>query len=256
MGRVLHGGDADHDSLAVGDVGDALIFDGLTFKTKETFMGLLKRLSDLLSANVNELLERYEDPELLLKQAIREMEAAVEAAMENAVKVVAEEKLLARQLSTEEAAAATWRERAAAAVRRKEDEAARTALLRKREHEAASAALAKHLEEAAKLGKSLRRQIESLRLQTDEARRKLVLLTARQRAATARQRLLREFSAAPVGEHAFQKFERLCRKVERNEAEADALAELSGDTLAADCCSAAGDEVEAELSALKAELNV
>jgi phage shock protein A len=222
-------------------------------------MGLLQRLTDLLSANVNELLERYEDPELLLKQAIREMEAAVNSALENAVKVVAEEKLLARQLTTEESAAALWRERATAAVRRSDDEAARSALIRKREHEAASTALAQQLEEAANLGQSLRRQIESLRLRTEDARRKLVLLTARQRAATARQRLLREFSAAPVGEHAFQKFERLCRKVERTEAEAEALAELSGDAandeFAAYQDSITRDDIDNELSALKAQLN-
>ncbi|WP_425619406.1 PspA/IM30 family protein [Anatilimnocola sp. NA78] len=221
-------------------------------------MGLLQRLSDLLSANVNELVERYEDPELLLKQAIREMDAAVGAALANAVKVVAEEKLLARQLSAEEAAAATWHERAAAAVRRKDDETARSALLRKREHEAASATLARHLDEAANLGQSLRRQIESLRLRTDDARRKLVLLTARQRAATARQRLLLEFSTVPIGEHAFQKFERLCRKVERSEAEAEALAELTGDATRLEFTAAhdfANEEIEAQLCALKAQLN-
>jgi phage shock protein A len=222
-------------------------------------MGLLQRLSDLLSANINELLERYEDPELLLKQAIREMEGAVGAALENAVKVVAEEKLLARQLSTEESAVATWRERAAAAVQRGDDEAARIALRRKREHEAACAALARHLEEAANLGQSLRAQIEALRLRTNDARRKVVLLTARQRAAAARERLLLAFSAAPAGEHAFQKFESLCRKVERSEAEAEALAELTGHDssleLVAAGKSAASEEIEAELCALKAQLS-
>lgn len=222
-------------------------------------MGLLQRLTDILSANVNELIEHYEDPELLLKQAIREMEAAVNSALENAVKVVAEEKLLARQLSTEESAAALWRERATAAVRRGDDEAARNALIRKREHETASTALARQLEEAATLGQSLRRQIESLRFRTEDARRKLVLLSARQRAAAARQRLLVEFSSAPIGEHAFQKFERLCRKVERTEAEAEALAELTGEAVNQEFAAAehslARHEIEDELCALKAQLN-
>ena len=222
-------------------------------------MSILQRLTDILTANVNELLEHYEDPELLLKQAIREMEAAVGTALENAVKVVAEEKLLARQLSTEESTAAIWRERATAAVKRGDDEAARAALVRKREHETVSTALAKQLEEAATVGQSLRRQIESLRQRTEDARRKLVLLTARQQAAKARQRLLVEFSSAPVGEHAFQKFERLCRKVERTEAETEALAELTGDTVNQDFAAAElsrnREEIEGELSALKAQLN-
>jgi phage shock protein A len=101
-------------------------------------------------------------------------------------------------------------------------------------------------------------QIEAMRLRTEEAGRKLVLLAARQRAAEARQRLLREFSAVPIGGDAFQKFERMCRKVERTEAEAEALAELSGnDCAVAELCTSevgTGDkDIEAELTALKGQ---
>ena len=59
-------------------------------------MSVFKRLTDILSANVSELIERYEDPELLLKQAVREMEEGIRAALANAAKVVAQEKMLAR----------------------------------------------------------------------------------------------------------------------------------------------------------------
>jgi phage shock protein A len=84
------------------------------------------------------------------------------------------------------------------------------------------------------------------------------LLAARQQAAEARKRLLREFSAIPIGGDAFQKFERMCRKVEQAEAEADALAELSGNDRAAvelfTSGRGAGDkDVEAELASLKGQ---
>lgn len=217
-------------------------------------MRLLNRLADIISANLSELIERYEDPELLLKQAVREMDESLRAALENAVKVVAHEKLLARQLAEEEAAATAWHKQAAAAVQRGDDAAARAALRQKRERESVVVALAGQLAEATAAGQTLRREIELLRLRTDEAKRKLTLLAARQRAAEARQRLLREFNAAPIGDDAFAKFERMCRKVEQTEAEAEALAELAGRPQPDRCTDKTGadDGVESELAELKA----
>ena len=217
-------------------------------------MRLFKRLTDILSANVNQLIEEYEDPELLLKQAVREMEEAICAALEQAVKVVAHEKLLGRELADAESAAAQWGQRAEDAVRRGDDAAARDALRHKRDGEAISTSLAQQLAQATEASHALRRQIEAMRWRVDEAKRKLAVLVARQRAAEARQRLLREFSAAPLGDEAFQKFDRMCRKVDQTEAEAAALVELTGAAAAQqfDDNSAAREYVEAELRELKA----
>src|SRR5258708_38488856 len=191
-------------------------------------MRLLTRLTDILSANLNDLVERYEDPELLLKQAVREMDESVRAALQDAVKVVAHEKILARQLADEESAVTLCRRQAEAAVQRGDDHLAREALCLKRDRETVCASLAKQLEESTAVGQTLRRQIEAMRRRAEGANRKLAVLAARPRAAKARQRVLREFSLVPIGEDAFQKFERMCRKVQRTEAEADALAELTG----------------------------
>jgi hypothetical protein len=40
-------------------------------------MGFYGRISDILSANLSDFTERFEDPEKMLKQAIREMEASI-----------------------------------------------------------------------------------------------------------------------------------------------------------------------------------
>ena len=192
-------------------------------------MRLLSRLADIVSANLNELIERYEDPELLLKQAVCEMDESLRAALENAVKVVAHEKLLARQLAEEEAAVTAWH--AASGSRRTARRrgggtpgAAAEAGPRGRRRVAGETTGRSDRPR----GKRCAATSKPLRLRTDEAKRKLTLLAARQRAAAARQRLLREFNAAPLGDEAFAKFERMCRKVEQTEAEAEALAELSG----------------------------
>src|SRR5262245_60996471 len=141
-------------------------------------MRLLNRLTDIVSASLNDLVERYEDPELLLRQALREMDDAIRAAMQSAVKVVAHEKVLARQLADEESVITLWRQRAAAAVQRGDDQAARDALRQKRDREAVSEGLARQLEEAGRAAQTLRRQIAAIRLRAEEANRKLVLLAA------------------------------------------------------------------------------
>jgi phage shock protein A len=61
-------------------------------------MGMFRRARDILSANISDLVERLEDPEKILRQVIREMEDAVLAALRGAARVVAEEKLLQREL--------------------------------------------------------------------------------------------------------------------------------------------------------------
>ena len=36
-------------------------------------MGLFQRFGDIVSANLNDMVDRFEDPEKMLKQAVREM---------------------------------------------------------------------------------------------------------------------------------------------------------------------------------------
>ena len=43
-------------------------------------MRLFQRIGDIIAANLNDLVDRFEDPEVMLKQAIREMETMIESA--------------------------------------------------------------------------------------------------------------------------------------------------------------------------------
>src|SRR5947208_1437969 len=62
-------------------------------------MGIFRRVSDIISANVNEMVESFESPEMMLRQAIREMDAAVGRTAEAAARAIAESKLLENQLN-------------------------------------------------------------------------------------------------------------------------------------------------------------
>lgn len=154
-------------------------------------MGIFRRASDIIAANLNDLIDQFEDPERMLRQAIREMEAAVSSALDGAVQVIASEKLLTRQLETERYAADQWHQRAQQALAAEDEPLARQAVARKLEHQQLAAALADQQAAAIETSQRLRRQVDALRARLAEARRKLAALVARQRAAAARRTVAR-----------------------------------------------------------------
>jgi phage shock protein A len=191
-------------------------------------MGLFKRVSDIISANLNEFTEGLEDPEKMLKQAIREMEQSIEEATQQAAKALAQEKLLARELGRNREQAEQWETRAKTAVEAGDDGLARKALVRKSEHDKLVAALDDQLKLARDANQSLLHQLEGMRAKLAEAKRNLATLVARQHAADFRRRMEREPAVfnADADANAFAKFDRLKSKVEQAEAEAEAMAEL------------------------------
>src|SRR5437868_3799448 len=98
-------------------------------------MGLFTRLADLISANLNSLLDAAEDPERMLAQVIREMEDGLAAARRQGAVAVAAERRLGRELEQNRAAAGLWKERARKALAGRREDLARKALARKLEHD-------------------------------------------------------------------------------------------------------------------------
>jgi phage shock protein A len=221
-------------------------------------MGIFKRISDIISANLNEMTEGFEDPEKMLKQAIREMDESIYDATQETAKVLANEKLLARELSSNEQQARDWQKKAEQAVAAGDDSLARKALTRKQEHQKLVTALQDQLKEAQNASRSLKHQLEGMQAKLSEAKRNLSTLAARNRAAEFKKKMNTPATELHFGgsDDAFAKFERLREKVERAEAEADALAELRGSKYSieefyADQPKSAGNEIDDELQALK-----
>ncbi len=191
-------------------------------------MGIFKRISDIISANLNELTESFEDPELMLKQAIREMETSINEVTEQTAKAMANEKTLNRELERNRQQAEEWKGRASKAVDAGDDDLARRALSRKKEHDKLVAALEDQLEAAGEASGVLKRQLDAMKAKLAEAKRNHATLTARKRAADFRKRVDAQVAgvSTDVETDAFAKFERLRSKVEQAEAEAEAMAEL------------------------------
>ena len=193
-------------------------------------MGVFKRISDIISANLNELTEQFENPEKMLKQAVREMESSIEEVTGQTAKAMAQQKTLDRELERNRAQQETWQERAIKAVEAGDDGLARKALARKNEHQNIVEALEDQSEMAARACRVLQRQLAAMRAKHAEAKRNLTTLVARKRAAEFRKKM--EAQAAGfqtvVDDADFARFDRLKSKVEQAEAEAEAIAELRG----------------------------
>jgi phage shock protein A len=222
--------------------------------SKEITMRLFRRISDIITANLNELVDQFEDPERMLKQAFREMEQALTSALQSAARSVAQERLLDRQAAQHRDHAQRWRERAAQAVAAGDDQLARRAITVRRHKEQLFAALNDQLFQVRDTNARLHRQIDGMRAKMGEVRWRLDALVARRRTAEARRRLSCIDGSMAVASYDVAHW---LTRVELAEDEADALAELSGEDEAAqmlqDVESAA---VEQELAELKRHAGV
>ena len=191
-------------------------------------MGIFTRISDIISANMNELTEQFENPEKMLKQAIREMEDSIAKVTQQTAKAMAHEKTLSRELERNRAGSEQWQQRAAKAVEAGDDALARKALARKNEHEKLVAALEDQIAVAGDGSTMLRHQLAWMQAKLAEAKRNLSTLGIRKRSADLRKKMDAQAAGlvSSVDDTAFAKFDRLKAKVEQAEAEAEAVAEL------------------------------
>ncbi len=189
--------------------------------------GMFARMADILRSNLNEALDRAEDPEKLIRQMVREMEEAVNKATASVGTAVANQKRLERQHDERTAQCEEWQRRAERAVEANEDDLARRALERRAVLQQAASDLAPALEESRRTAEQLREQLRELKEKLEEARTRQGTLMARHRAAEARKRLAQSMHG--LGDDAFSSFERFEQRVENTEAEAEAHAEVASD---------------------------
>jgi phage shock protein A len=190
-------------------------------------MGFFSRVSDIVAANVNDLLDRAEDPEKMVKLLIAEMEEHLEVAREGVVKAIAGEKRLQLTLDKNVAAATQWQQKAEAALERGDEELARKCLARRQEHDGVVRSVQPQLETAHKASEVLKEDYRRLEQKVDEARRKRDALIARQAAAQAQKEVAGIAPAMSRAKASFAKFDRMESKVEQMEAEALAMAEMN-----------------------------
>ncbi|MEE9382960.1 MAG: PspA/IM30 family protein [Nannocystaceae bacterium] len=189
-------------------------------------MGLFSRLGTLIRSNINELINRAEDPKKMLDQVLVDMKTQLVDAKKQVAVAIADEKRLKRQYEQEFGKATEWERKAMLAIRANNDELAKAALKRKAEHERVSATLKTQWDAQKQSVDQLKDALRGLDSKIEEAKRKRNILVSRQKRAEAQQ-TINETLAGINSTGAFATFDRMAERVTQLEAEAEATAELS-----------------------------
>jgi len=191
-------------------------------------MSIFGRFAEIVKANINDLLDKAEDPEKMIKQMVIEMEEAVNKATMALGKAIANEKTLQRQIEQKKSKAEGYNSKAADAVKAGRDDLARKALERKSILVKSVGELDVAFIEAGKTTEILRTQVDKLKSKLEEARMRESTLIARAQAAKAKKEIAQSISG--IGSDAFSGFERFEQKIEKQESEAEAFEELAADS--------------------------
>jgi phage shock protein A len=206
-------------------------------------MALLERVAALVRANLNDLIDKAEDPEKMIKQVILDMENQLLQIKTQVAIAIADEHLLAKKAVEHEGRQKEWMEKAELAVEKQDDGLARAALERSVGSQELAANFRQQVADQKAEVENLKGALRKLEAKLSEARSKCDLLIARERRARASKKA----SEAQLGAgsaSAASTFDRMKEKVARDEAVSLAWAEL------------AGDDVEDRLAALEKEKEI
>jgi len=152
-------------------------------------MGILDRTSQILRANINDLLNRAEDPEKMLSQILSDMEDAIKDGQSQVAEQIAQEKLIQADLDTAKKNADDWGKKAELAVSKSADDLAREALRRQGDYSAQVDIYQKQLDVQHQAVQKLKTDLAALQDKYDDARRNKEMLITRAKRATAQQKI-------------------------------------------------------------------
>jgi phage shock protein A len=203
-------------------------------------MALLERVSTLVRANLNDLIDKAEDPEKMIKQVILDMQNQLLQVKTQVAIAIADQHLLEKKQKKNEDKVAEWMRKAELAVDKKQDDLARASLQRVESYRDLSASFGQQVTDQKAQVENLKTALRQLDQKLTEAQAKADLLIAQHRRARA----VGKASDAKINIGDGSKaaaFDRMKHKVVREEAVSQAKAEI------------AVDDVEDRLAALEKE---
>lgn len=193
-------------------------------------MTLLDRVGTLLRANLNDLVEKAEDPERMLKQIVLDMENQLLQVKTQVAIAIADQHLLEKKRAEQENFVSEWRRKAELAVTKKQDDLARAALERSLSHQQLAEGFAAQAEDQKHEADNLRQALRKLEQKLSETRAHCEMLVAEHRRAKIVGRATKARQSVGVDQE--QAFGRMKSKVHVKSAENAAASEiLSPETL-------------------------
>jgi phage shock protein A len=214
-------------------------------------MGIFTRFRDIVSSNINSMLDRAEDPEKLIRLMIREMEDTLVELKAACAGVMAETKTVQRRMDEAGGRSRFWADKAKLAIDKGRDDLAREALVEKRRFHERFAALEAELKQQDALVVQYHEDIRQLEDKLRAARDKQRLLVQRHIHAERKRRAQEEIRRVETSDAVFR-FEELENRIERMEADAELVNYGRRSGLEEELNRLGADEdIERELQALK-----
>jgi phage shock protein A len=203
-------------------------------------MALLERVSTLVRANLNDLIDKAEHPEKMIKQVILDMQNQLLQVKTQVAIAIADQHLLEKKQKENEDHVVEWMRKAELAVDKKQDDLARAALQRVESYRELSEGFAQQVSDQKAQVENLKTALRQLEQKLAEAQAKADLLIAQHRRARAVGKASDAKMAGGNGASA-NAFDRMKRKVAGEAALSQAKSEL------------AADDMESRLAALEKE---
>jgi phage shock protein A len=193
-------------------------------------MALLERVSTLIRANLNDLIDKAEDPEKMIKQVILDMQNQLMQVKTQVAIAIADQHVLDKKQKDNAEKETEWVRKAELAVDKKQDDLARAALERSMSYKQMAASFDSLVADQTTEVDNLKSALHSLEQKLAEAQSKSEMLIAQHR----RSRALAKASDAriSIGDQSNSAtFDRMQSKVYRAEAVSKVKAQMAGDNL-------------------------
>ncbi len=215
-------------------------------------MGVFSRLSDIINANINAVLEKAEDPEKIIRLMIQEMEDTLVEVRTSAAKCIAERKQRQRALNRLDKEVEDWERKAELALDKNRDDLARAALHEKSISQKRQQAVTEELSLLEEHLAQFNDDITRLQQKLQDAKNRQRSLVMRHKHASTKLKASEQFHSDKLADVLFR-FENAERRIEDIEARGEAMEigrpERQVGTEIEDL--ERNDEVNAELEALK-----
>ena len=191
-------------------------------------MALLERVSTLIRANLNDLIDKAEDPEKMIKQVILDMQNQLLQVKTQVAIAIADQHLLEKKQKENEEKVSEWTRKAELAVGKKEDDLARAALHRVESYRELTGSFGQQVSDQKAQVDNLKTALRQLEQKLTEAQAKADLLIAQHRRARAVGKA--HDARISIGDNSKSAaFDRMKRKVAHNEAVSQAKSEIGTD---------------------------
>jgi phage shock protein A len=193
-------------------------------------MSILTRITTLINANINAMIDAAEDPEKMVNEYLRQMRNELSEARAATAMAMADETRLRSQYERFKAESDDWQGKAEMAVQADQDDLAREALTRRANAQKLSDTYQAQWESQHDQVGDLREALAKLEAKISEAETKREVIIAKQRRA-ATQEAISEALQSVQGHTADSSLQRMEAEVDQRLAKAQATAELQGEDL-------------------------